>query len=116
MKKLLLAMLIALLSFSLFAQGAAETKPEEIRVMLANHPYGDLLKEKIPEFEAEYGIKVNYEQLQESQLSQALATEFATASSTVDVFMTRPLQEGLMFIKNNWYSSLADYDFSAEHG
>lgn len=112
MKKLLLAMLIALLSFSLFAQGATETKPEEIRVMLANHPYGDLLKEKIPEFEAEYGIKVNYEQLQESQLSQALATEFATASSTVDVFMTRPLQEGLMFIKNNWYSSLADYDFS----
>lgn len=112
MKKVLLAMLVALLSFTLFAQGSNEAKPEEIRVMLANHPYGDLLKKHISEFEEETGIKVNFEQLQESQLSQALATEFATNSSTVDVFMTRPLQEGLLFIKNNWYSSLADYDFS----
>jgi multiple sugar transport system substrate-binding protein len=66
----------------------------------------------IPEFEAKTGIKVNVESLQESQLTQKLTTEFATGSSTVDVFMTRPLQEGLLFIKNGWYAPLNAYDFA----
>ncbi|MBK5201132.1 MAG: sugar ABC transporter substrate-binding protein [Spirochaetaceae bacterium] len=113
-KKTLAIVLISALILPLFAQGQKEgsTKQEEIRVMLANHPYGDLLKEKIPEFEAATGIKVNVEQLQESQLTQQLTTEFATGSSTVDVFMTRPLQEGLLFMKNGWYTPLMNYDFS----
>ncbi|MGE4467628.1 ABC transporter substrate-binding protein [Sphaerochaeta sp.] len=107
------ALLLALVLVPMFAQGTKdEAAPEEIRVLLANHPYGELLKTKIPEFEAETGIKVNYESLQESQLTNKLTTEFATNSSTVDVFMTRPLQEGLMFIKNGWYESLDNYDFS----
>jgi multiple sugar transport system substrate-binding protein len=96
----------------LFAQGQGEAKPQQIRVLVANHPYGELLKKKIPEFEAKTGIKVNVESLQESQLTQQLTTEFATNSSTVDVFMTRPLQEGLMFMKNGWYAPLDSYDFS----
>ncbi len=105
--------LVCSLVLPLFAQGSAEaTQKQEIRVLLANHPYGELLKTKIPEFEAKTGIKVNYESLQESQLTNKLTTEFATKSSTVDVFMTRPLQEGLMFIKNGWYEGLSTYDFS----
>ena len=44
----------------------------EIRVLLANHPYGDLLKQSIPQFEKSTGIKVNVESLQESQLTQKL--------------------------------------------
>lgn len=117
MRKLLVIALVLCVGASLFAQGAQEgtaqsAKPQEIRVMLANHPYGDLLKKKIPEFEAQTGIKVKVEQLQESQLTQQLTTEFATGSSTVDVFMTRPLQEGLLFMKNGWYSPLEAYDFS----
>ncbi|SMP60498.1 carbohydrate ABC transporter substrate-binding protein, CUT1 family [Sphaerochaeta associata] len=105
--------LVFCLAFPLFAQGAVEAAPkQEIRVLLANHPYGELLKTKIPEFEAKTGIKVNYESLQESQLTNKLTTEFATKSSTVDVFMTRPLQEGLMFIKNGWYEGLDSYNFA----
>jgi len=84
----------------------------EIRVLVANHPYGELLKQSIPQFEKDTGIKVNVESLQESQLTQKLTTEFATKSSTVDVFMTRPLQEGKMFSKNGWYAPLTGYDFS----
>ncbi|HKM07488.1 MAG TPA: sugar ABC transporter substrate-binding protein [Sphaerochaeta sp.] len=112
-KKNMFVVLLALLCLTLpvFAQGTAEQAKPEIRVLLANHPYGELLKTKIPEFEAETGIKVNYESLQESQLTNKLTTEFATNSSTVDVFMTRPLQEGLMFIKNGWYKGLDNYDF-----
>ena len=99
----LLAVLIA---------ATAGAQAQEIRVLLANHPYGDLLKTAIPEFERSTGIKVNVESLQESQLTTKLTTEFATRSSTVDVFMTRPLQEGKMFYKNGWYEPLAGYDFS----
>ncbi|MFI5367477.1 MAG: ABC transporter substrate-binding protein [Spirochaetia bacterium] len=91
---------------------AVGAQAKEIRVLLANHPYGDLLKAAIPEFEASSGIKVNLESYQESQLTTKLTTEFATGSSTVDVFMTRPLQEGKMFYKNGWFEPLTSYDFS----
>jgi multiple sugar transport system substrate-binding protein len=101
----------AVVSSLCLAQGAwAQAK--EIRVLLANHPYGELLKSAIPEFEKATGIKVNAESLQESQLTQKLTTEFATNSSSVDVFMTRPLQEGKLFSKNGWYDTLTSYDFS----
>ncbi|MCX7027310.1 MAG: sugar ABC transporter substrate-binding protein [Spirochaetes bacterium] len=104
-KFIALALLLALV------MGAgAQTK--EIRVLLANHPYGDLLKAAIPEYEKATGVKVNVESLQESQLTTKLTTEFATSSSSADVFMTRPLQEGKMFYKNGWYEPLTAYDFS----
>jgi multiple sugar transport system substrate-binding protein len=106
MKKLLFVLLALLLVLGLSAQA------KEIRVLLANHPYGDLLKAAIPEFEQATGIKVNLEQLQESQLTTKLTTEFATGSSTVDVFMTRPLQETKMFYKNGWLLPLTSYDFA----
>ena len=112
MKKVFVVLLVVSLSFVLFAQGQTESAQQEIRVLLANHPYGELLKESIGEFEEQTGIKVNVESLQESQLTQKLTTEFATGSSTVDVFMTRPLQEGLLFNKNGWYAPLDSYDFS----
>ena len=125
MKKFLVLFLALIVSAALFAGGGgqqapaggaapspAPAQPKEIRVMLANHPYGDLLKSMIPDFEKQYGIKVNMEQLQEAQLSQKLTTEFATGSSTVDVFMTRPLNETLLFNKNGWYAPLDGYDFS----
>jgi multiple sugar transport system substrate-binding protein len=110
MKNKLLTTFVVVSSLCL-AQGAwAQAK--EIRVLLANHPYGELLKTAIPEFEKATGIKVNAESLQESQLTQKLTTEFATNSSSVDVFMTRPLQEGKLFSKNGWYDTLTRYDFS----
>lgn len=91
---------------------SAMAQAKEIRVLLANHPYGDLLKSAAPEFEQASGIKVNIESLQEGQLTTKLTTEFATRSSSVDVFMTRPLQEGKMFYKNGWYEPLTGLDFS----
>lgn len=106
--KIKLTALVLLLAVILGA--GAQTK--EIRVLLANHPYGDLLKTMIPEYEKATGVKVNVESLQESQLTTKLTTEFATNSSTADVFMTRPLQEGKMFYKNGWYEPLPAYDFS----
>ena len=104
--------LVAVCALGIAAGGAVNAQTREIRVLLANHPYGELLKAAIPEFESATGIKVNAESLQESQLTTKLTTEFATNSSSVDVFMTRPLQEGKMFHKNGWYEPLAAYDFA----
>jgi len=112
MIKILRTTLVALSSLCIAAGAMAQAPTKEIRVLLANHPYGELLKSAIPEFERATGIKVNAESLQESQLTTKLTTEFATNSSSVDVFMTRPLQEGKMFYKNGWYEPLASYDFA----
>jgi multiple sugar transport system substrate-binding protein len=109
MKKILVTTLVFLFSLCLSTSALAQNK--EIRVLLANHPYGDLLKAAIPNFEKSTGIRVRVEQLQEGQLSTKLATEFATRSSSVDVFMTRPLQEGKLFYKNGWSEPL-NMDFS----
>lgn len=103
-------MICILLVAAMAVMAGAQAK--EIRVLLANHPYGEILKAAIPEFEQSTGIKVNVESLQESQLTTKLTTEFATGSSSVDVFMTRPLQEGKMFHKNGWYAPVTGYDFS----
>lgn len=103
-------LLVVLLGLGFSANAVAQAT--EIRVLLANHPYGDLLKSAAPEFEQATGIKVNVESLQEGQLTTKLTTEFATRSSSVDVFMTRPLQEGKMFYKNGWYEPLTGFDFS----
>jgi len=59
MKRKLMLVLVALLA--LFAVSAQQ---KEIRVLLANHPYGDLLKSAIPEYEKATGVKVNVESLQ----------------------------------------------------
>jgi multiple sugar transport system substrate-binding protein len=112
MRKVIRNTLLALSSLCIAANAMAQAQTKEIRVLLANHPYGELLKSAIPEFESATGIKVNAESLQESQLTTKLTTEFATNSSSVDVFMTRPLQEGKMFYKNGWYEPLTGYDFS----
>ena len=110
MRKALVPALVVLSSLYFSINATAQTK--EIRVLVANHPYGELLKSAIPEFENSTGIKVNVESLQEGQLTTKLTTEFATKSSSVDVFMTRPLQEGKMFYKNGWYEPLSGFDFS----
>ena len=87
-------------------------QPKEIMVLLGAHPYGDLLMSLLPEFENATGIKVIVEQLNENDLNQRLTAEFSANASTVDVFMTRPLQETLLFLKNDWIAALDEYDFS----
>ncbi|MDR0502745.1 MAG: sugar ABC transporter substrate-binding protein [Treponema sp.] len=114
MKKVLVLALVLAITVTFFTscQKKEASAHGELRVLLANHPYGDLLKPLLPDFEKETGIRIIMEQLNETQLNQKLTTEFATGASTVDVFMTRPLQETLLFLKNNWLAPLDGYDFS----
>lgn len=84
-------------------------KGKTLRVVLANHPWAEAIKPLIPEFEKETGIKVNVESYFEDQLTQKLSVEFASGTSTIDVFMQRPLQEAKQFQKNGWYTDLKQF-------
>jgi multiple sugar transport system substrate-binding protein len=103
------------------ATSAAGDKPfagQTITLVTANHPWSEALTPLLPDFEAKTGIKVKVENYFEDQLTQKLTVQFTAGSSTPDVFMYRPLQEGQLFFKNGWVAPLdeyvnqdADYDF-----
>ncbi|TCL75280.1 carbohydrate ABC transporter substrate-binding protein (CUT1 family) [Hydrogenispora ethanolica] len=80
-----------------------------LRFVAANHPFYDVIKPLLPEFEKQTGIKVRAENYEENQLTPKLTVEFTSNASTIDVFMTRPLQEGKLFSRNKWYEPLNRY-------
>lgn len=80
-----------------------------IRVMLSNHPWADAIKPLLPQFQQQTGIQVKVESYGETQLAQKLTVEFASGSSTIDVFMQRPLQDARLYVKNGWNVDLNTY-------
>ena len=111
MKKLCLLIVLVLLLASMTA-AIAQDKPfagQTIRVVLANHAWTDAVAPILSRFEEETGIKVEWESYGEEQLNQKLTTEFIAGKAGIDVFMTRPLQEGANMEMNGWYQDLKDY-------
>lgn len=91
---------------------AAGDKPyagTELRVVFANHPWAEAMKQQLPEFEEKTGIKVKLENYFEDQLTQKLTVELTSGSTTIDTFMFRPLQEGKLFAKNGWLNDVTTY-------
>ncbi len=80
-----------------------------LRFVVANHPWMESIKTMVPEFETKTGIKVTLENYGEDQLNQKLTTEFTAGKSDIDVFMSRPLQEARVMLKNGWYIDLNNY-------
>jgi multiple sugar transport system substrate-binding protein len=78
----------------------------EIRFIAANHPWNAAIQRLIPEFEAASGMVVRSESYFEDQLSQRLQIGLTSGTSQADVFMFRPLQEGLLFQKNGWVADI----------
>ncbi len=94
-----------------------------VNVTLANHVWTDIIKEKIPEFETLTGIKVELTQLAEDQLTDQYKVKLNAGSSDMDVMMYRPLQEGKLFGKSNYFADLtqrvqsnAEWDWSDFQG
>ncbi|AQP46768.1 ABC transporter substrate-binding protein [Tessaracoccus aquimaris] len=100
------AVAVGLAACSPSAEGEGGNK--SVNVVLANHPWTDLMKEKIPEFEQQSGIKVNLTTYTEDQLSQQLNVKLNAGASDVDVMMIRPLQEARLFDRNKWLADLAE--------
>lgn len=92
--------------------GASPAKPHQgkkLSVVTANHPWGDAIKDMIPQFEEQTGMKVEVQSFFEDQLKQKLTVQFTSGSATPDVFMFSPLQEAKQFYNNGWVEPLDDY-------
>ncbi|MEO3779388.1 sugar ABC transporter substrate-binding protein [Micromonospora sp. B11E3] len=79
-----------------------------VRVTLANHVWTENIKNALPEFEKQTGLKVEITQLGEDQLSDQYNVKLNAGSSDIDVMMYRPLQEGKLFAKNKYLADLSD--------
>lgn len=86
--------------------GTSGEGPREVSLTLGNTVWTDVIKEKIPEFEKESGIKVNLTVLGEDQLSDHYNVKLNAGTDELDVMMYRPLQEGLLFGKNGYFADL----------
>ncbi len=125
MRKFMLLVLVVFMvpSFLVFAAGGQEVQDQKsdvtIRVLAGSIPWTDFIKEKIPEFTANTGIKVELEAYPEDVLRNKAVVELAARSKDFDVYTTSPPQEMLMFANNNWIEPLDSYivaspDFEVE--
>jgi len=90
------------------AGDGAEAGSTTVQVTLANHVWTDIIKEALPEFEAETGLTVELTQLGEDQLSDQYNVKLNAGTSEIDVMMYRPLQEGRLFAQNGYLADLTD--------
>lgn len=133
MKKLLAILLVLAMALSLVACGSAESTETQapvsnegnevasteanekpyagttINVVICTSAFMDRVIEALPEFEAETGIKVQIEQMQDAQVSNKVSVTCSAESGDVDVFGYRPLQESTLYTNNGWLEPLTDY-------
>ena len=133
-KRLLCICMSAILALGLFAAcgggatgGGAATgagdseRPFEgvtISVLVPATPYVDTLRRNIQEFTDLTGIRVDFEQLENDQLSNRIAVNAAAGGTELDVVFYRPIQENLAFTTRGWLENLdpfiaaaGDYDY-----
>lgn len=84
-------------------------KGQTITFLTSGTPWTTALTEKIPEFEKLTGITVDVQQLVDTQLSNKIAISASSGGESADVLFYRPLQESLLFTKNNWLEDLSTY-------
>ena len=122
MKQRMVPSLILLLAIgmSVFASGSTEEAGvQPVRFVGVLHEWTNVIEPVLDEFTVETGIPVEFESYTEEQLSNRLATESAAMSRDLDVYMFRPLQDGLIFAANGWieplnsyYANDVEYDFA----
>ena len=79
---------------------------QTISVVVCNSSFMEEIQKDIGEFEEATGINVEFESLQDAQVSNKVAVASAAGGKDLDVFGYRPLQESLLYIKNGWLEPL----------
>lgn len=97
------------------AEGEQPFAGESIRIIFGNHVWTDAMKPKLEEFTQLTGIEIVSESYPEDQLNQKISVELASGGKNLDVFMTRPLQETKLFIKNGWLRDLEELMADGEY-
>ncbi len=98
----------AVLAVTALGGCGGEADDGSLHVTLANHPWGDAILERLPEFEQETGIRVEVSRGTADQVSQRHTVQLNAGSTDLDVFMYRPLQEGVQYQRNGWLADLTD--------
>lgn len=117
-KALSLLLVLALLIPMVLTVTAESAKPyagESIRIIFGNHDWTTATKDLLAQFTEKTGINIVSESYPEDQLNQKVTVELASGGRNLDVFMTRPLQETKLFIKNGWLMDLAPLFDDAEY-
>lgn len=89
--------------------GGSAGSSKTLRVTIANHPWADAIKKRIPEFEKANGVTVSVSTMTADQTSAAYNVKLNAGATDLDVLMYRPLQEGLQFARNGWLMDLSGY-------
>jgi len=91
------------------ASGSGAVGPNTpLRVAAANHVWSNALRERLPEFEQVTGRRVSMQILTADQLSSSYNVKLNASAVDLDVMMMRPLQEQLLFARNDWLVDLTD--------
>src|SRR5690606_34186155 len=119
MSKSVIALVLALAMLLSMAPAMAQDGEEftisdeyagtQMRVIAANHPWNEALQRLLPGFEEASGITIRLESDFEDQLSQRPQIGLTGGTAEADVFMFRPLQEGLLFEQNGWVADLTEF-------
>lgn len=80
-----------------------------LNIVICTSAFMDRVVGAVSEFEKETGIKVNVEQLQDTQVSNKVSVTCSAQSGDVDVFGYRPLQESTLYTNNGWLEDLTPY-------
>ncbi|HET6307598.1 MAG TPA: sugar ABC transporter substrate-binding protein, partial [Rhodopila sp.] len=86
-----------------------QCKGQGIEVNFQLSPRGDLLKHRLPAFEALTGIKVGFEQIPEQQQRPKVAMEMATGHPSFDVVNIGMHVQKRLVERANWMEDLRPY-------
>jgi multiple sugar transport system substrate-binding protein len=120
MKKLIAAILAALIAAAVFAGGgqaksgdASPDKPFKgvtLRFVTANQPcIEQVIQGSLAEFEELTGAKVEMEIMGTDQFTNKVMIELAAKTKTLDVICLRPLNDLKLFNQNGWLTDITSY-------
>ena len=102
-----LAVVLALVAPALAQQfDWQQAKGTQLRVLMSKHPWQGAIEPHLKEFEALTGIKLIAEVYPEDQFRAKVLVELTSGSSSIDVFMSMPAQEGLKYMRAGWLQPL----------
>jgi multiple sugar transport system substrate-binding protein len=106
--------LMSLLALALASPAHAQfnwqqEKGTQLRVLLNKHPWQVAIEPHLKDFEALTGIKLIAEVYPEDQFRAKTLVELTSGSSSIDVFMSMPAQEGLKYMRAGWLQPVDEF-------
>src|SRR5712692_11685606 len=86
-----------------------QAKGTQLRVLLNKHPWQGAIEPHLKDFEALTGIKLIAEVYPEDQFRAKVLVELTSGSSSIDVFMSMPAQEGLKYMRAGWLQPVDEF-------